>query len=273
MNPNPTTNECLNECNRHRSSTIAMDVARYGARIVVVHRVRRDRTRSHVKTNANATNDRRSMTTSKRSMMMTMMMTMTMTMTMTMDDPEVANAMSIMDELSSRKRRTNASFALGPMALMRARLSALRAALDDESPSTQGDGGALNDALARATLDCVDARQALKPYAAIRDVCTLAIVARGATEGPGARHDEASAEARGEREALTDARRALDELARVVTGEKANVDARGKAFDDVDDALVALANATLRCFRLDASERAEVEANARGALARRQDDA
>jgi len=176
--------------------------------------------------------------------------------------PAPARAANPFEALGAARRATNARFLMGPVALSRARLTNLRRDVVDYA-----DVDALEKKIAEATLDCLQPRGILDSYSKVKDVCTLSILARSATDGPASFNDPSSAESIDVYAALDAARASYTALEDVLlptltddasARDNAKIDA---AFDASDDALKAFASALLACFRFDdADARAIVDA-------------
>jgi hypothetical protein len=154
---------------------------------------------------------------------------------------------------------------LGPIALARGRLAALRRELDDDAATL--DDAALRERLTSATLDCTNPRDSLEMYSNAREVCTLAILARSATSGPAARRDAASRESVDVFRTLDACRASFEALERVLASSAAGERERDAAFDACDAALLEFALRVLACFGLDDARARDAMAAVPGAFA------
>ena len=180
--------------------------------------------------------------------------------------PALAARANPLDAVADARRAANARFLLGPIALARGRLAALRRELDDARETL--DDAALRERLTSATLDCTRPRDSLEMYSNAREVCTLAILARSATLGPAARNPPESRESADVSRTLDACRAAFDALERVVASSSASVEReRDAAFDACDAALLEFARALLACFRFDVATARDATAAVPGAFA------
>ena len=163
--------------------------------------------------------------------------------------PALAARANPLEAVADARKAANARFLLGPIALARGRLAALRRALDDDAATL--DDAARRERLTRATLDCTNPRDSLEMYSNAREVCTLAILARSATSGPAARRDAASRESVDVFRALDACRASFEALERVLASSAADARARDAAFDACDAALLEFARRVLACFGFD----------------------
>ena len=175
--------------------------------------------------------------------------TMSMTM-MTMSSASSASA-NPLQALGDARKASNARFILGPVALSRGRLAALRR--DVAYDGTDDVVGDIKERLTSATLDCSTPRESLQAYSNVKDVCTLGILARSVTYGPGANNAPGTEAYTNVYTALETTRGAFTTLEDALsTGQSGgDVSARDAAFDACDDALLAFAEALLACFGFD----------------------
>lgn len=178
--------------------------------------------------------------------------TMSMTM-MTMSSASSASA-NPLQALGDARKASNARFIVGPVALSRGRLAALRrdVAYDGTDASVVGD---IKERLTSATLDCSTPRESLQAYSNVKDVCTLGILARSVTYGPGANNAPGTEAYTNVYTALETTRGAFTTLEDVLTSTGQNgsdvSSLRDAAFDACDDSLRAFAEALLACFAFD----------------------
>jgi len=97
---------------------------------------------------------------------------------------------SVLDGLKEYKRDSNAKFLVGPIRLVRQRMFNVLTLTEGSSPQY----GEAQEALRKASLDCLEPAVGLQGFAKVRDVCTLSIVYKSVTKGPAAKHDPDSAE-------------------------------------------------------------------------------
>ena len=177
--------------------------------------------------------------------------------------PALAARANPLEAVADARKAANARFLLGPIALARGRLAALRRELDDGAATL--DDAALRERLTSATLDCTNPRDSLEMYSNAREVCTLAILARSATSGPAARRDAASRESVDVFRTLDACRASFEALERVLASSAAGE--RDAAFDACDAALLEFALRVLACFGFDDARARDAMAAVPGAFA------
>ena len=133
---------------------------------------------------------------------------------------------------------------MGPLQLTSDRLAELRAA---ESNLSVED---LAQTLGAATLDCLNPRGPLAAYANVRDVCTLKILLRSATDGPAVRNAPDSPLSLAAAASFVGLQESYDALA-VELARSPEGGSRDAAFGECTARLRAFADALLACFRLD----------------------
>jgi hypothetical protein len=172
--------------------------------------------------------------------------------------------------LGDARKASNARFIVGPLALSRGRLAALRRDVAYDGDDKDAVVGDIKERLTSATLDCSTPRDALQAYSNVKDVCTLGILARSVTAGPGANNAPGTEAYVDVYAALETTRGAFRVLEDVLTSTSAREDAsaRDAAFNACDAALRAFAEALLACFGFDDAAREDVKSAVPGAFAR-----
>ena len=143
---------------------------------------------------------------------------------------------------------------MGPLQLTSDRLAELRAA---ESNLSVED---LAQTLGAATLDCMNPRGPLAAYANVRDVCTLKILLRSATEGPAVRNAPDSPLSIAAASSFLALQESYDALA-VELARSPEEGSRDAAFGECTARLRAFADALLACFRLDSEVSDDIRGN------------
>ena len=188
----------------------------------------------------------------KRGRRTTLIASIATTMSMTMMTMSASSASANpLQALGDARKASNARFIVGPVALSRGRLAALRR--DVAYDGTDDVVGDIKERLTSATLDCSTPRESLQAYSNVKDVCTLGILARSVTYGPGANNAPGTEAYTNVYTALETTRGAFTTLEDALsTGQSGgDVSARDAAFDACDDALLAFAEALLACFGFD----------------------
>ena len=201
----------------------------------------------------------------------TLIATVASTMTMAMSASTASAAFANpLRALGDARKASNARFIVGPVALSRGRLAALRRDVAYDGDDKDAVVGDIKERLTSATLDCSTPRDALQAYSNVKDVCTLGILARSVTAGPGANNAPGTEAYVDVYAALETTRGTFRVLEDVLTSTSAREDAsaRDAAFNACDAALRAFAEALLACFGFDDAAREDVKSAVPGAFAR-----
>lgn len=193
--------------------------------------------------------------------------TLSMT-TVTMSASSASASANPLQALGDARKASNARFIVGPVALSRGRLAALRRDVAYDGASDEDVVGDIKERLTSATLDCSTPRESLQAYSNVKDVCTLGILARSVTAGPGANNAPGTEAYTNVYTALETTRGTFTALEDVLTttGKREDASARDAAFDACDDALRAFAEALLACFGFDDAAREDIKSAVPGAF-------
>ena len=162
----------------------------------------------------------------------------------TFGTPLPARAGNPLSDFADGQLQSKARLFMGPLQLTLDRLAELRASEAALSVDELG------KTLGAATMDCLNPRGPLAAYASVRDVCTLKILLRSATEGPAIRNDVDGPLARAAAEALVDLQGSYDDLAEELAREPGE-GTRDAAFGACERKVKVFAAAILACFRLE----------------------